>query len=117
MVAAHPLCQLIEIASYNVLDRHRAKALKDYDLIDAVEELGGEVVEQQMPRRFRRCCPCGETEGTVGIRDQVRGHHKDRITTVDLAPSTIRQHSFIEKAHQQLIDLGIGLLDFIEKDH
>ena len=47
---------------------------------------------------------------------QIRGHDDQRVREVDDVAVVVRQPTVLEDLKQQIVDVGVGLLDLVEED-
>lgn len=95
------------------------------DLVDAVEELGPEVLPQRTQgplapvllgrlgaaRREAEPRPAPDD----GLRAQVAGHDDDRVREVDRAALGVGEPAVVEDLQQGVEDIGMGLLHFVQQ--
>ena len=97
-----------------------AQRAEDHHIVDAVEELGTEVLAQHPHHALAR-----HVEVVLGLqrvagekrRAQVRGHDQHRVLEVDGPALGVGQAPVVHHLQQDVEDIGVRLLDFVEEDH
>ena len=51
------------------------------------------------------------------IAGEVAGEKQDRVAKIDCSPLAVGEYSFVKHLMEQVQDVEVGLLDFIEQDH
>ena len=96
-----------------------AERMEDDDVVDAVEELGAEVLAQDgedalggLGESFFALGPGGgELRGA-----EVRGHDEDGVFEIDGAALGVGEAAVVEDLQEDVEDVGVGLLDLVEED-
>ena len=100
------------------------KRIEDDDVIDAVDELGRELFLQLLIDHLLRALLVAfdgllvEAHMTLRrqeARAEVRGHDDERVAEVDLIAERVGQDPIFENLQQNVGDVGMGLLDFVEQ--
>ena len=99
--------------------------VEDDDLVDAVEELGPEVLLQRVvdlllhPLVAHRLVGLGEAD--VGLAQvggaEVRRHDQHGVAEVDRAALAVGEAALLEDLQQRVEHVGVGLLDLVEQHH
>ena len=59
----------------------------------------------------------GAASGDSATAARVGGHAEEGAAEVQLAPSAVGQDALIQDLQQQIVQLGMGLLDLVEEHH
>ena len=96
-----------------------AEGVEDDDVVDAVEELGAEVLAQVIHYAFfgffEAVFAAGPGSCKLGSAD-VGGHDENRVLEVDGAALGIGKSSVINELQEDVEDVRVGLFDLVEED-
>src|SRR5207302_1666348 len=103
------------------------ETVKDDDLINAIEELGAEVV-LQLVLDLHLDLDVGAAVNRVGttrlaehslddFAADVAGHGDNGVAEIDRAAVAIGQATFIENLQQDIEDVAVGLFDLVQQNH
>ena len=92
--------------------------VEDNRLVDAVEKLREEVLPQGGGDPFMDLLG-GSRPGQVHdcLAADVRRHHHDGVREVDGPPLAVGEASIVEQLQQDVEDVAVRLLDFVEQQH
>ena len=99
--------------------------MEDDDFVDAVEELGTEVVLQRVHDLVAHTRVAhgfvGLGESDVGLAQilgaEVRRHDDDGVAEVDRTALAVGETTLFENLQQRVEHVGVGLFDFVEQHH
>ena len=92
-----------------------AQPIEDDDLVDAIQKLRPEMLAQRVHHQARAVLArlfFGDE-----LRADVRGHDDDRVLEIDRPPLPVRDPAVVEHLQQNVEDIVVRLLDFVEKNH
>src|SRR3989344_5281621 len=123
---SEPLHHLGDLRIHDLGERLLAEHVEDDDVVEAIEELGAEVLlERVHDLLFRlfiagRVRRVGLTEADVReavdeLAADVAGQHDDRILEIDLAPFAVGQVSRVEHLQEDIEHFRMRLLDLVEE--
>ncbi len=96
--------QLVDLDLHDALDVRLAQPVEHHDLVDAVEELGLEVVAHHV-----------HDHALVGAAAEVARHDEHGVGEVDGATLAVGEAAVVEQLEQHVEHVGVGLLDLVEQ--
>ena len=114
-VRQEPL-ELAELQVDDAPDLGLGERVEDHDVVDAVQELGAEVLPQLLRhlRLGRRPLPAAVLQDEVA--PDVRRHHDHAVAEVDRAALAVGEAPVVEDLQQDVEHVGVRLLDLVEED-
>ena len=101
--------------------------VEDHDLVDPVDELGAEGLFERLERgglevdTERLLVGVAETharaDGVDLLDAEVARQDHQRLAEGGGLSLAVGEHALVEQLQQQVVHLGVGLLDFVEQDH
>ena len=91
--------------------------LEHDDVVDAVQELGPEVVAQNRHDRLAHVVERPVCHFLDQLASQVGRHDQHRVAEVDRAPLTVGQAAVVEDLQQDVEDIRVGFLNLVEQHH
>ena len=97
----------------------RGESLEADDAVKAIDKLRSEVRAQgfDKSRVIVALLEGGALEVLDDIRRDVGGHQDDRVAKIHGAPLAVGETTLVEDLEQQIKDLRVGFLDFVEEHH
>ena len=103
------------------------QTIEEDDVVDTVEELGGKfllhlLVDNRTFQRSPFCLTGGGVEADACAEvfqlasADIGGHDDDGVLEVHLATQAVGQLSVVEHLQEDVEDIGMSLLDFVEQD-
>ena len=133
MLLSHALRQVLDLQVHDLADMLLGQVVEDDDLVNAVQQLGAEetlqladdlVLEAVNGRHVSRATlarlepdQATPARGLGVLRPQVRGHDDDRVAEVHGVTLAVGQAAVLQHLEQDVPDLRVRLLDFVEQDH
>ena len=91
--------------------------MEDDDLVDAVQELGPEVLPQRLEHLLAHRARTAPRAVRDGLAADVRRHDDDGVLEVDGATLAVGQAAVVEDLQQHVEHVVVRLLDLVEEDH
>src|ERR1700687_5079593 len=109
--------RFLELKIDDVLDLCFAQWAEDDDVVDAVEELGAEVLPERVRHlRLDHSAVISSVLENVGAPD-VRRHDNDGVPEIDRAPLRIGEPSIVQDLEKDVEYIGMCFFDFVEEHH
>ncbi len=111
------LLQRGELDARDLLDVLLAERVEHHHLVDAVHELGPELVLHLGHHRELHHLVVASGHALDHLRAEVGGHDEHGVLEVDRAPLAVGEAPFVEHLQQHVEHVGVRLLDLVEQDH
>jgi hypothetical protein len=95
-----------------------AERAEEHDVVDAIEELGAEVLFEDVGDFFARELPAVfvfERFAREQVRAEVRGHDEDGVLEVDGAAFGVGEAAIVENLQEDIKDVGVCFFDLVEE--
>ena len=116
VAVGQPLLEPAELDVDDLPDVVALERVEDDDVVDAVQELGAEVLAQRLhhlvANRVVRAARGGDR-----LAAEVGRHDDDRVLEVDRAPLAVGQAAVVEQLQQDVEHVRVRLLDLVEEEH
>src|SRR5438876_358900 len=97
------------------------KRMEHDGFIHAIQELGTEVMPEFIQHRFLHPFVTFTSEFTLilqnPVTDNIGSHDHDRVLEIDGSPLYVRKPPVIKNLQKHVEYVGVGLLNFVEKDY
>ena len=101
----------------NLLQMFLRQRVKDDDLVDAVQELGPELLPQGGHHQLPALLVGLYLAAIHELRPHVRRHDDHRVLEIYRPAVPVGQPAFIQQLQQRVKHLGVGLFDLVEQHH
>ena len=116
---AQEFAEVVEAEVDDVGEVRFAERVEDHDVIDAVEELGAELLAELAENTFFCFSEAVFAFGPGGgeLRGaEVGGHDEDGVFEVDGAALAVGEAAVVEHLEEHVEDVGVRLFDLVEED-
>ncbi len=115
-----PAAQPFELNVDDLFELLFVERVEDDDFVDAIEELGAEVLAQFVEHGRAHHRVVGAVERAAmfenAVAADVRRHDDDRVLEVHGAPLTVGEPPVVENLQEHVEHVRVRLLDFVEEN-
>ena len=91
--------------------------MKDNGLIDAVQKFGSKLAVQSFFHLLHHFRPVLFTQFHDQLAAEIGGHDQDGVLKIHRPPLAVGHAAVVKDLQQDIEDIGVRLLDFIEEQH
>src|SRR6266850_7674653 len=121
MTVGQPPTQSVKLNLNNLLEMLFGQRMEHDGFIHAIQELGTEVMPEFIQHRFLHYFVTFTSEFSLIFQNpvtaEIGSHYHYRVLEIDGPPLSVRKSSVIKNLQKHIEYVGVGLLNFVEKDY